>query len=63
MIEITKKVIFQDSHFSLLDIRKRRKRSRGIRKNVNLKRQNRHVLSPSDLRSLPTPITYWTYCG
>ena len=35
--------------FSLLNIRKRNKRSHGIRKNVNLKRKNRHVLSFSDL--------------
>ena len=35
--------------FSLLDIRKRNNRSHGIRKNGNLKRKNKHVLTLSEL--------------
>ena len=35
--------------FSLLDIRKRNKRSHGKRKNGNLKRKNKHVLTLSEL--------------
>ena len=35
--------------FSLLDIRKRNNRSHGKRKNRNLKRKNKHVLTLSEL--------------
>ena len=35
--------------FSLLDIRKRNNRSHGKRKNGNLKRKNKHVLTLSEL--------------
>ena len=54
MIIFTIKVTFLDYllllfFFSLLDIRKRKKRSHGKRKNGNLKCKNKHVLTVSDL--------------
>ena len=38
-----------DVFFSLLDISKRNNRSHGKRKNENLKRKNKHVLTVSEL--------------
>ena len=54
LIIFTMKVTFLDyliliGVFSLLDIRKRNKRSHGKRKNVNFKRKNKHVLTLSEL--------------
>ena len=53
MIIFTMKVTYLDylilMFVSLLDIRKRNKRSHGKRKNGNLKRKNKHVLALSHL--------------
>ena len=53
MIIFTMRVTFLDylilMFFSLLDIRKRNNRSHGKRKNGNLKRKNKHVLTLSEL--------------
>ena len=54
MIIFTMKLIFLDyqslaGFFSLLDIRKRNKRSQGKRKNRNLKHRNRYVLTLSEV--------------
>ena len=53
MIIFTIRVTFLDylilMFFSLLDIRKHNNRSHGKRKNGNLKRENKHVLTLSEL--------------